>query len=319
MTNREPKISFVIPAYNCADTVEESIDSIFNGNIEEGDEVLVMNDCSTDTTKEVLRTMQRKYPSLIVIDNAENKGCPATRNIGIKSAKNPLIFNLDADNVLVPHSVSALKAYLLSEDADMAAFSEYHYFKDAIDAITHIWTYKPGVMTLADFLSGPVNPGPGGNFLYTKASWERIGGYWEYGKGLHEAWGFVLKQLAQGAKFVVLHDSYYLHRHGGDSLFTRESKKKDESSLMATRMIMNYIDLLDDKDARYIRSEEGSKHWFDGFIDKPLHLRSGERGVTGHVIVVGEPKISIRERVRRMVPRSLWLAVKKIVNALRSL
>ena len=36
-------ISFIMPAYNCADTIEESVDSIFNGNFTDGDELIIVN------------------------------------------------------------------------------------------------------------------------------------------------------------------------------------------------------------------------------------------------------------------------------------
>ena len=283
MINANSKISFVVPAYNCADTITESIDSIFNGNFENGDEVIIVNDASGDSTAEIIQSLQKKYPHIKIINNIKNVGCPASRNVGIRSAFNPLIFNLDADNILVPGSIERLKNYLLAENADLAAFSEYHYFQKNIRKINHKWIYKSRVMTLADFLAGPINPGPGGNFLYTKESWEKVGGYWEYGKGLHEAWGFVLKQLASGSKFVVLSHSYYFHRYGIDSLFIRESKKTDENSLMASKMIMNFIDLINDDDAAYIKSEAGSRNWFNNFYKRKIRLKTGGIGTTGKI------------------------------------
>ena len=40
-------VGFVIPAYNAEDTLKESVASILNGNIEDGDEIIIANDCST--------------------------------------------------------------------------------------------------------------------------------------------------------------------------------------------------------------------------------------------------------------------------------
>ena len=135
------KISFVIPAYNCADTLEEAVDSIFNGNFEEGDEVIIVNDASTDQTGDVITRIQTAHPSVIALANAENKGCPASRNVGIRRARNPLIFNLDGDNILVPGSVRKLKDLLVQEGADIAAFSEYHFFKTETNNISHKWIF----------------------------------------------------------------------------------------------------------------------------------------------------------------------------------
>ncbi|MFA6554498.1 MAG: glycosyltransferase [Candidatus Paceibacterota bacterium] len=313
MNNNNQKVSFVIPAYNSIDTLAEAVESIYNGNFEDGDEVIIVDNASTDATRDVIRKLKKRFTTIIEIDNPKNVGCPASRNIGVRRSKNPLIFNLDSDNVLIPGSIKRMKNYLLSENADMASFSEYHYFqKHKINKITHKWTYKPGVMNLADFLAGPINPGPGGNFMYTKKSWEKIGGYWEYGEGVQEAWGFTLKQLVNGAKFVVLPNSYYLHRYGINSLFVRKAQDIGKSSIMATKMILPYLHLLNDEDAAYIASEKGGKEWFEyrNYIYRPIRVKSGEVGTTGYKIVLSDS--SFLSKIKRFIPSKIYNSIKKI-------
>jgi glycosyltransferase involved in cell wall biosynthesis len=294
------KTSFVMPAFNAAETITEAVESIINGNFEVGDEIIIINDGSTDNTREVIDGLKNKYPFLICLGNPENKGCPATRNVGIRLAKNPLIFNFDADDVLIKKSVKRLKDILLKEQADLAAFGEIHFFKHENPyRVTHRWICKTGIMTLADYLAGPVIPG--GNFLYTKASWEKIGGYWEYGKGLHEFWGFTLKQLANGAKMYVLPKSFYLHRYNKNSLFNRESKVKEDSSLMASKMVLNFANLLNEEDVNYIKSETGSRTWFENFSERPLRLKNGQTGKTGTV----EINLNLAGKIVQYFP---WLA-----------
>ena len=303
----EQHISFVIPAYNCADTLTEAVRSILEGNFTEGDEVIIVDDASTDDTPKVIAQLKTEFPFLILLRNTENKGCPATRNIGIRTAKNELIFNLDSDNILIPGSVEKLRKALLTKGADIAAFGQYRFFKGHDKTITHTWNYEYDTLTLADLFAGTINPGPGGNYLYTKESWEKIGGYWEYGKGLNEAWGFTFKQLVNGAKFIVVPHTYYLHRYGINSLFDRESKKSHASSRIASQMVLNYIDVLSPKDADYIRSEEGSAHWFENLSGRPIRVVSGVVGRTGYKASMSSsaPPSLARRIVRRLVPRSL--------------
>jgi glycosyltransferase involved in cell wall biosynthesis len=309
MYTMDSKISFIIPAFNASDTIIESVESIIKGNFEDDDEIIIVNDGSTDNTNQKIAELKNKYPFIKIIINEDNKGCPASRNIGIKSATNPLIFNLDADDILVKKSVKVLKKYLIDNKADISAFNESRFFIKFKRNITHKWVYKSGLVTLADFLAGPI--APAGNFLYTKASWKKIGGYWEYGKGLHEFWGFNLKQLANGAKMVVLPGSYYLHRIGtGDSLFIRESKKRDVISSMATKMIMPFIDLLCDEDANYIKSEEGSKTWFDNFANRPLRLKTGENGITGTDLP--SQRTLVLNKLKKIIPFTLYGKLKKV-------
>jgi len=282
MSLRQP-ISFIIPAYNCAETVGESVESIINGNFSDGDEIIIVDDCSTDSTPTVLERLKIKYPQIQIIRNEQNRGCPASRNVGIQRAKNLLLFNLDSDNILVPGSIEKLQEYMTAHGADVAAFGAMYFFKRDTRRITHKWVFPGGVLTLADFLAGPVNPGPGGNFLYTKASWEKVGKYWEYGAGLHEAWGFSLKQLANGSKFVIMPDSFYYHRHGHSSLFVREAKLMNEN-LMAGKMIESFMSLISDDDAAYIKSEAGARSWFTNLSRRPIRLKTGEAGKTGRVV-----------------------------------
>lgn len=274
-------ISFIVPAYNAEKTLIESIESIFNNNFELGDEVIIVNDASTDNTAAVISTLVRRYPQAItVLNNNKNKGCPATRNIGIQASKNPLIFNLDSDNILAPYSINNLKLALIKTKADIVTFQEYRYFIRNPKFITHISYCNPGWFQLEDLFAGHINPGPGGNFLYTKESWERVGHYWEYGRGLHEAWGFTFKQLASGSKVYIVPNTYYLHRHGHESLFITESKNKLLEATLLKKMIGHYASFFPQSELDYIYS---NPNWYHNLATRPVHLISGKVGKNGVV------------------------------------
>src|ERR1700731_2316616 len=112
-------ISFFIPAYNCSKTIAESVDSIMETNFTDGDELIIVNDCSNDNTLEVLRELKEKYPAIVIIEHSRNKGGAAARNTAVENAKHELLFCLDADNVLVPLSIAPLKKYLIDNKADV--------------------------------------------------------------------------------------------------------------------------------------------------------------------------------------------------------
>lgn len=310
-------ISFVMPTYNSADTVVESVESIMEGNFKDGDELIIVDGKSSDNTIQVLENLRGKYPVIKLILPENHLGCPSARNVGIETSSNPLIFNLDSDNVLEPGSINKLKQFLIKEKADVATFGEIHYFKTNISDISHKWICAPGVLTLTDLLGSSINPAFSGNYLYTKDSWERIGNYWEYGDGLHEAWGFSLKQIANGSKFIVMPNTFYYHRYGYSSLYIRESKDQHTGSLIATKMIKPFIDLLVDEDADYIMSEKGSRKWFKNLDDKPINIKSGGIPKRGRIVYCDSQlipekklkmfslKIRLKKKIFRLLPSSL--------------
>jgi glycosyltransferase involved in cell wall biosynthesis len=281
-------ISFVIPSYNCENTLEESVDSIFNRNFENGDEVIIINDGSNDGTQKVIERLENKYKNkILIINNPINIGCPASRNIGIRKAKNDLIFNLDSDNILPINSIYKLKNELVREDADVSAFGEYYYFKNDVNKLSHKWICIPGKLTLENFLSGHINPGPGGNFLYKKSIWQKVDGYWEYGKGLHEAWGFTLKLLAANAKILVIPNTFYYHRHSHESLFIRESKKANQEIEITNKFIEHIFDLLNEETQKYVRN---NPEWFCKLNKKPLVIKGSQAGQDGNIVYMSKIK-----------------------------
>lgn len=294
-------ISYVIPAFNAERTLAEAVRSIFDQNFTEGDEVIIVDDGSTDGTRVLAESLVKEFaPKVTLIVNEVNKGCPASRNVGIARAKNPFIFNLDSDNVLPKGSVAALREGIVRENADVAAFQEYRYFKTTTAEITHRWVCVSGIFTLADILGGVMNPAPGGNFLYRRAVWERIGRYDEYGKGLHEAWGFSLKLLSNGAKFAVIPDTFYFHRYSHESLFVRESKKSDEAKIVTNKFIAPLLSRLDAASQKYIAAYPD---WFEYLDVHPLVLAADPS--TGIKIAAGREGRIVFASLRGRISYSL--------------
>ncbi|EKE02193.1 MAG: hypothetical protein ACD_20C00413G0017 [uncultured bacterium] len=273
-------ISFFIPAYNCEATLAESVDSIMKSNFEDGDELIIVNDGSTDNTAKVLQILKEKYPVIKIIDHIENKGGGAARNTAIKNAKNEILFCLDSDNILENDSIYKLKRYLIENNADVATFQYVHYFKENINEIIYKWQFKPMVISLADFFAGHISPPSSGNYMFTKKSWEKAGGYPEF--TWLDAWGFGFRQLATGSKMLVLSNTYYYHRFGHESYYIRGSKSSN-ISLVAAEIIEPYKDLLSEKSCNYIFGK-GKNKWLEECKKKPVKVKSGEKGKTGKEI-----------------------------------
>ncbi|MDP9047327.1 MAG: glycosyltransferase, partial [Bacteroidota bacterium] len=239
-----PNISFFIPAYNCSKTVTESVNSIMETNFIEGDELIIVNDYSSDTTSEVLNGLKAKYPAILVIDHKRNKGGAAARNTAVENTKHDFLFCLDADNMLEQNSIRPMLLFLIEQKADIVCFNELRYFSDDILSVEEIWTYEPGIFTIHDLLRGKLAPGGSGNYLFTKTSWNKVNGYTE-DLGALDTWAFGFKQLIENCKMVIMAGTYYFHRRGHESYYLRDAWNRRKSvSLRLIKLVINYIDLI---------------------------------------------------------------------------
>ena len=85
------KVAAILPAYNCAATVGDVLDSVLSENQEEL-EFVVVDDASTDNTRAVC-----EKPSVTVFTQAENRGPAVCRNLGIQMTQAPILLFLDSD------------------------------------------------------------------------------------------------------------------------------------------------------------------------------------------------------------------------------
>lgn len=94
-----PEVSIVIPAYNASEYIADTLTSVINQRFQDW-EAIVVNDCSSDNTREVVESMISQDDRIRIINLTQNMGAPAgPRNIGIKEAKGNWIAFLDADDI----------------------------------------------------------------------------------------------------------------------------------------------------------------------------------------------------------------------------
>ncbi len=104
VASEKPKLSVVIPLYNCKHFISSSIRSIQNQNISDL-EIILVNDNSTDNTLSFVEKMQKEDPRIKIINNQKNMGILYSRSIGALSAKGKYIFPLDNDDMILDKDV----------------------------------------------------------------------------------------------------------------------------------------------------------------------------------------------------------------------
>lgn len=85
-------ISYIIPAFNCEKTILEAVNSIYKKNFIDGDELIIVNDGSTDNTKKILEKIKKTHDSVKIFTHLKNKGGGSARNTAVNNSKNNLIF-----------------------------------------------------------------------------------------------------------------------------------------------------------------------------------------------------------------------------------
>ena len=105
------KISIYIPAYNAENTIRDSLNSILNQS-KKFDEIIIVNDCSTDKTFEILNS----FKEVKIINNLKNEGLSKSRNIAISECKNDIVANIDSDIVLDEFWLENILKYLKKND-----------------------------------------------------------------------------------------------------------------------------------------------------------------------------------------------------------
>ena len=100
----KPKISVIIPCYNCETFIARAIKSVLDQTFEDWELILVNNN-STDATQQILENYEKEFPSKITVFQEMKKGAPAARNKGLMHAKGEWIQFLDADDELLPEKI----------------------------------------------------------------------------------------------------------------------------------------------------------------------------------------------------------------------
>ena len=114
------RISTVIPTYNRAHLVGRAVESVLSQCLE-GDEVIVVDDGSTDNTEEALKS----YAGRIRYVRIPNSGAGAARNAGVREASGDLVAFLDSDDEWMPGKLQMQRALMQARPELLFAFSNF--------------------------------------------------------------------------------------------------------------------------------------------------------------------------------------------------
>ncbi len=100
--NKCPKVSIIIPVYNCSDTLKETLLSLTNQDYQGEKEIIVVDNNSTDGSDEIAK----QIPNTIVLYQRNIQNAAATRNRGIMQASGDIIAFIDSDCIAEKNWIS---------------------------------------------------------------------------------------------------------------------------------------------------------------------------------------------------------------------
>ncbi|MDO8509026.1 MAG: glycosyltransferase family 2 protein [Nanoarchaeota archaeon] len=173
-----PSISFLVPAYNEQDSLEETIKSLIEIEYPASKkEIIIINDGSTDNTLKIAKSLQKKYSNILVLDK-KNSGKANSLNEALKIAKGELIAVVDADSY--PKKDALINMVGHFQDLNVAAVTSRVLVKNknnwlgkfqVMDYSIIAWTRK-----LLDFVDSVyVTNGP--LSIYRKSVVKKLGGF----------------------------------------------------------------------------------------------------------------------------------------------
>ncbi len=120
------KLSIVIPIYNEAEHLEEILRQVEAVDVGMEKELILVDDCSTDGTREILEKRQRSADNIAkIFYNTVNRGKGATLRAGFEHVTGDITLIQDADLEYDPQDYPKLLAPILSDEADVVYGSRF--------------------------------------------------------------------------------------------------------------------------------------------------------------------------------------------------
>ncbi len=217
-------ISVVLPVYNGADYLRESIDSV-RMQTYQNFELIVVDDCSTDNTPEIVQEYLQKDTRIQYYRNSDNLKLPATLNVGFNKAKGDFWTWTSCDNIYKPEALEAMQCVLHDDPATDLVYASMD-ITDPTGKLKHTIEAKSSSELIYENVVGAC-------FLY-RASLAKKAGEYDESLFLCEDYEFWLRCALIG-KFTRIKESLYLYRQHEKSLSSERTAEIIKKGIMIQR------------------------------------------------------------------------------------
>jgi GT2 family glycosyltransferase len=170
-----PHVTVLVPVFNREHLVGDAIRSVLEQDFEDL-ELLLVDDGSTDRTREVLERWKARDPRVVVVGSSENLGLPGAMNLGLAHARGTYLARLDSDDLIVRGRLAA-QAAVLDAQPDVSLVSCAYDITDVDGKLLDHWSrpYEPEVTAfILPFFNVVAG---GGQVMFRLAEVREMGGY----------------------------------------------------------------------------------------------------------------------------------------------
>jgi glycosyltransferase involved in cell wall biosynthesis len=243
-------VSVVIPAYNIEEYVHDAVESALNQTYPL-EEIVCVDDGSTDETLEVLRDLEAQHPEQIHVLTGPNRGACAARNRGMERATGEYIQFLDADDVLLSEKVERDVA-VLEENREALLFGGYESYENGekIYESDAFMSKDPWVCLAVQ------NSGQTSSNLFRADAVEQVGG-WDEQRPFNQDYDLVARMLMDGADVVFAPQRYTHARNREGSISDGWGTEMRSARAEIDRDILRYLRSIDADEESISTIEEG--------------------------------------------------------------
>ena len=166
MNKSSPKVTVVLPTYNGAKCIRQSIDSCLNQTYK-NIELIIVDDGSTDKTPKIIKSYKDK--SIKYVRHEKNKGLPHALNTGFANSTGEYLTWISDDNQFLPNAIEEMaNCFAENEDVDLVYADYWAYYQE---------TGKKELRKMPDKLNLKKENDVGACFLYTRRAYKNVGDY----------------------------------------------------------------------------------------------------------------------------------------------
>ena len=115
------RISVIIPVYNVENYLERCLNSIIK-QITIHDEIILVDDCSTDSSGKICKAYEKKYQNIRYYKQEKNGGPSKTRNFGLEKAQGKYIIFIDSDDFVEDNYIDVMIENIQNYDLVICAY-----------------------------------------------------------------------------------------------------------------------------------------------------------------------------------------------------